>query len=196
MNDNRDVMMDIETLGTKPGSIVLSVGLVRFNPRPVGAGNPVQSSEVLKMSSLRVNFDAKELAQKGFLMDADTVKWWVFQGEEARKNAFDPSKETIKTLAEGLADIQRFFEPKDRVWGNGANFDIPLVEALYDKSLWSKYPWGYSKVRCYRTVKAMCNWDTSLVPENELWHDPVADCIHQIQTLQAIAYCNPTLLFD
>ena len=66
MPDRYQVMIDIETLGKKPGCVVLSVGAV------------VMDMEKLKTVARSYwVLDTKE--QEHFKIDADTVLWWIQQ---------------------------------------------------------------------------------------------------------------------
>lgn len=178
--------MDIETLGTAPGSVVVSIGLVRFNPQL----DRVQAAEELTPGSLKVVLNLQESLDEDFKISASTFKWWLGQSKEAQKATFDHPE--VYDLVEGLVAVAEYFKKGDKVWGNGASFDIPLVEAYFNKFR-SVLPWGYSRVRCYRTLREMNDYDASLVPNNLLAHDCVADAIYQAQVTQAIAIANPKL---
>src|ERR1700731_4700055 len=65
------VMIDLETLGTRPGCSVLSIGAAEFSPDGVKASFYV----VVRRSSC---LDA------GLVEDPDTVVWWGRQSPEAR----------------------------------------------------------------------------------------------------------------
>jgi hypothetical protein len=183
---NDHVMIDIETLGTDPGSVIASVGLVRFDPQ---AG--VQSAEELLKSSLKVVIDIEESIADGFTVSGSTIKWWFNQSREAQKSTFGGKEQLLPTVA--LREIISFFNLSDKVWGNGANFDIVLLES-YFRHYQFALPWKYNKVRCHRTVVNMHCIDMGYpIPVNALPHDPVADCIAQVQRLQSIAIKNLTI---
>lgn len=179
------VMADIETIGVKPGSVIASIGLVRFKP-DLGR---VQSADELLNQSLKVGIDLEDSLTQGFSVDGDTLKWWLRQSDAARKSTFEAGSELIGPC---LQKVLKFFKAGDKIWGNGANFDTVLMEAYFD---WSKsfYPWKFYNVRCFRTLKTMNGYDSAAIPANTLPHDCVADAIFQVQTAQAIALANPNL---
>jgi hypothetical protein len=133
------IMLDLETLGTAPGSAILAIGAVMFT------GGKIEQ-EFYRRTDLRSS------TQAGLTMDPDTVLWWLKQPDEARLE--------ITNEGEHLAHVlQHFYEWVDvnggaevEMWGNGASFDNVLLSVAYEK-LGLKRPWKYSNDRCYRTVK-------------------------------------------
>lgn len=68
------------------------------------------------------------------------------------------------------------------VWGNGANFDISILEQAYlDAGM--RTPWGYRNVRCFRTVMSEFGIETDWV-KPVVAHDALADAEAQARTLQ------------
>lgn len=184
--NNDHVMIDLETLDTKPGGVVLSAGLVRFDPT-LGR---VQDTEELREKSLKVVFDLNESISNGFTMSASTLKWWFRQSKQAQEASFFAQESSI---SDGLLKINNYLTRGDKVWGNGANFDIPLLEAYYNRRH-LPLPWAYNKVRCHRTmVNTHLMHPAGHVPANVLAHDPVTDSIYQAQMLQSIAMGNPNI---
>jgi len=130
-------MLDLETLGTSPGSVIVAIGAVKF-----GEGKII--SEFYE----RVN--AESCAKLGLKIDAATVMWWMGQNDEARKEITKPGGE----LADVLSDFYSWVFGPDVVemWGNGANFDNVLLSDAFAAAKIPR-PWKYSNDRCYRTVK-------------------------------------------
>ncbi len=133
-----NVSFDIETLGIAPGSTIISIGACLFDPitREVGA-------------TFYVNVDRYIQQDMGMTVSQSTIEWWTKQPQAAIDRTFvnpiDPPW-ALHMLQEWM--------PKDPVvWGYGANFDITLLEALYD-CFNVEVPWLYSEVRCGRTL---CN---------------------------------------
>jgi hypothetical protein len=73
------------------------------------------------------------------------------------------------------------------VWGNGASFDQPILEACY-KAVGRKAPWPYYAAMCYRTIKNL-NKDCkeALPPNNDSHHNAEADALWQAQHLMNLA---------
>ena len=187
------ISFDIETLGTKPGSVIASVGAVVFDPK---AG--IQSAEELMSNAFKVLIDIRESIAKGMDVSGDTISWWMQQSDAARNATFNPKDKTdVRTLDTAAINIASFVRSVDKpfVWGNGASFDISLMEAMFDV-VDRKYPWAYTRIRCLRTLKNVAQYDEAAIPKNELPHDCLADAIYQAQVIQAIAAANPTLVFN
>lgn len=185
----KHVMIDLETLGKKAGCVIASIGAVRFDPR---AG--VQSSEKLLEDSFKRVIALPESIEQGFHVDGSTIEWWMNQSKEAQLSTFgmDLKKHRPDTA---VADLKGWFDRDDFIWGNGANFDIPILEAYFDHFIMN-YPWRYTKVRCFRTVKALLPFNEVSVPNNPIKHDCLTDSVYQAQVLQAIYAANPNIKED
>lgn len=138
------IMLDLETLGTKAGCIVLSVGAVYFDQGGLGA----EFHQVISV---------KDSATYGLQLDVDTLSWWTDRDADAQatlKTAF--GKEALP-LIDVLNEFTAFVNnegPHAFVWGNGADFDLPILEAAY-VAVGQRKPWGNWSGRCYRTLKQM-----------------------------------------
>lgn len=136
-------MIDIETLGTSPGCVVLSIGAVRFD----GLGVAEEFSAFP---------DMKEQEALGLRCELDTACWWMGQSDEALAGVFNVQR---SGLAEVLVDLMAFIGVGEReVWSCG-NFDLPIIEELYRRGqragICVECPWKHWEVREYRTVKGM-----------------------------------------
>src|SRR5688572_29962905 len=69
-----DVMLDLETLGTRPGCAILSIGAVAFD-RHTGALGP----------EFYMVVNRKSCEAKGLTQDQSTLDWWSRQSAEAKK---------------------------------------------------------------------------------------------------------------
>ena len=134
------VMVDIETLGTRPGDIILSIGAVKFSQEK-GLGE-----------EFYVTIDPESCKAAGLRAQKSTLEWWGKQSEEARKAAFKGEF----SLEVALTKLTMWMPPFDTalVWGNGANFDNALVAAAY-RAVKHDVPWNYWNDRCYRTISSM-----------------------------------------
>jgi hypothetical protein len=132
----RDVMLDLETMGRAPRGVIASIGAALFNLR-TGVRNDVFYRVV----------DIATSADAGLELNAETVKWWLCQSEEARQALFAGQIPLFKALQE-FAD---WFPPKARIWGNGATFDVAILRSAYD-ALGYKVPWHYRQERDVRTL--------------------------------------------
>lgn len=134
------VMLDLETLGTRPGDIVLSIGAVKFDA-DAGLGE-----------EFYLTIDAESCKAAGLRAQKSTLEWWAKQSPEAREAAFKGEF----SLNVALTKFSMWMPPLDDavVWGNGANFDNALLAAAY-RAMKMDTPWKFWNDRCYRTISAM-----------------------------------------
>ena len=133
----RNVMIDIETLGTKATSVVLSIGAVEFE---------FGKNELGQEFHRRVSIDS--CLDHGLTLDGRTLEWWMDQSDEAK----DVFRRPGDPLSEVLLDFQTAFNFEGEVWCNGAAFDMPILENAFH-AVGLPIPWLYYNVRDYRTVK-------------------------------------------
>jgi hypothetical protein len=171
------IAIDLETLGTVPGSVVLSIGAVIFDP----AKPP---SECLG-EELYCVIDKADSVAKGLTIDADTLKWWEKQSPAARQVLADAEDEAkADSLADALLFLSRFISPKSTIWTNGANFDQPLLAVAYAKAE-MKLPWDYWNGKCHRTlVNLHSNPKQFLV--NKMAHNALEDAKAQAVQLVSV----------
>lgn len=153
----QDVMIDIETLGTTPGCAILSIAAVPFN-----CNAPLEYfyTKILPASCTEV----------GLHIDDKTVDWWSKQPQDAYNEAFSGTTHIAIALSELNAYLMRLGEV--RVWGNGASFDVPILEAALAKC-GSKPKWKYYNSMCYRTLKNL--YKAVPAPSNKLKHSALED---------------------
>lgn len=140
------IMLDLETLGTVPGCVGLSIGACQFHP---DEGHI--STEFYAVISVEDSL-ACLLAE-----DDETKAWWDKQSPEAQavlEEARHPMARKLADVLEEFNDWQADIGPKSslRLWGNGADFDNPILRVMYDCAKVKPYAGGYGG-RCYRTIK-------------------------------------------
>ena len=165
--ENVHVMLDLETLGTRPGDAILSIGAVVLDP-----GKGIRST-------FYVTIDSESCKAAGLRAQKSTLEWGGKQSAEARAAAFKGEL----SLQSALTQFSMWV-PKGNVlmWGNGAGFDQPLLEAAY-RAMKMEAPWKFWNARCYRTIKSMFP-----VAENRtgVHHNALDDAMHQAFVLQDI----------
>lgn len=130
------IMCDIETLGTRVGSVVMSAALVRFSD----------------LASMSVNLHIGEQQALGLEVDPNTHQWWGTQPPEAWRAA----TENAYPLAIALPHIATWINwavggGPMFIWCHGAGFDCPLLQEVYRRSN-QPVPWHYRNVRDTRTL--------------------------------------------
>lgn len=166
----KDVMIDIETLGRKPGCPILSIGAVYFD----------RNSDDLGQSML-VKVSLEDCVNCGFQMDPSTIKWWMEQSDSARAEAFSGTT----TLKQALTGLRNFLVHDALVWGNGATFDISILELAYNL-LGMEVPWKFLNIRDCRTVEDLSPLDRSSFPRQGTHHSALDDAVYQAQYISAM----------
>lgn len=136
------VMLDLETMGTTPGSAIVAIGAVQFDPETGAVGGEGRE--------FHAAVDLTSCLEAGLTVDGRTVLWWLKQEEAARKALADNPRH----LAEVLDHFSHWVPNECQMWGNGAAFDNVILAAAY-KATGRGQPWAFWNDRCYRTMKAL-----------------------------------------
>lgn len=174
-----DVMIDLETLGTDPGCVVLSIGAVVFGPSGTGA----EFHRILSVD---------QQVKGGMKIDPDTEKWWEQQSEAAAETLV-AARAKDHHLIYDLIDFSVWvtttvgLERKANIWGNGAEFDNSILGALYKKFGLQK-PWSYGESRCYRTLKNLRQIPLPERPADNVFHNALGDA--RLQAQHAVLILN------
>lgn len=123
------IMTDIETLGVRPGAIVLAAAFVRFSDE----------------AHMSVNLSIPDQEMLGMEKDPDTVAWWHAQEAQA-PGTWARATSNPQPLAIALpyiAEWIRWAAPDGDflIWCHGAPFDCPILGELYRRAAIA-CPWG------------------------------------------------------
>lgn len=133
-----DIMIDIETLGVEPGSVILNIGAVEFDPKTGQFGK-----------ELYVRINIADSQKHGMTISGDTISWWMNKtSTEARLQSFGPGQ--TSGLTNALWQLYQFANGK-KVWSHGPAMDVVLIEYAC-RAVEVKIPWSYGAVRCTRTI--------------------------------------------
>lgn len=162
-------MLDIETLGTGPESIVISIGAVFFDPH---------SGQIGAEFYRKLNF--QDQIDKGRKPTQSTVEFWLNQSKEAQVVFSEKGINTSPALGEfrDFVEANSSFD-KCKPWGNGPSFDLTILESLF-KDFGLSHPWHFRNVRCLRTFKEYIYNGKDLTREG-IYHHALDDCKHQIK---------------
>lgn len=160
MADVCDIMVDIETLGTRIGSVVLSAAFVRFEDE----------------DAYVVNFDLDDQAKLGLEVDVNTLDWWD-QNIEAKAATRINRLGLGEALRATIMQLERLSNGCEvRLWCHGAAFDAPMLEELYRRT-GIPCPWSFRMVRDTRTLYDLAGVDPkqfSVLPAHVAANDAVA----------------------
>lgn len=137
------VVVDIETLGKKPGCVVLAVGAVAWR-------------DGIACASFYRVIDLEDSIRLGMAIDGDTLRWWLQQPREAFEAAIGYHGAQRGTALEVMTEFQGWGRHNGcaEYYGNSPSFDLSILEALMDR-VGVAVPWEYWQERCVRTELAM-----------------------------------------
>lgn len=170
-----NVMIDIETLGTKPGCVVCSIGAVAW----------CWDSELQPTFFTGIAIDDCQTFR--LEIDAGTLLWWLEQDEVVRNRALRGSTGLLHALY-GLSDfIEREAPAESRIiWAKPPSFDVALLEECY-RRVRVKAPWHFRDVRDVRTYIAAARALGFEEPPRTSGqaHDTLDDAMHQVSVVRA-----------
>lgn len=184
----KHVMIDTETLGRTPGSVVRSVAAVEFDP---------QTGETGRQKVWKI--DLTDSIRYGFKVESSTLKWWMMQSDEARREfvegAETPLEDFFEEFMEFLADTD---EEKDfTLWCLQLDFDVAMLRSMYSWYNLNVYrcdeevlPWDFRKVRDVRPYMDAMDSAGLLPPKVADRHTPLADCLAQINYVHLVEKNN------
>lgn len=182
-----NVMLDIETLGTKPGCAILSVGAVAWETGQYKLGK-ILSYEGYVNPSKTPEYD---------FGDIDPKTWWWWEGqEEAHSRLRDKivsRGHSLQVVLKGLTKLLEQRAPGDlRVWSKDPDFDCAILADAYDR-VGLGVPWSFWETRSVRTMLDVGrSLGLSLEgPREEAAHDALQDAFDQASL---VSFVQTTLI--
>lgn len=178
-----DIMLDLETMGTKVTAPIVAIGAVEFDRTNGNA-----------LSQLYWKINLASAVECGAVIEPDTVLWWLQQSDAARAQLTGAGIQMATALVHFDEWLSRLRMTKGvccngadggvRIWGDGAHFDNALLKAAYERH-GLRVPWTYKENACYRTMKDL-RPDVVVDRGPYLEHHALDDAIHQAKHLSAI----------
>lgn len=156
------LMFDIETLGVRSNSVVLSLACVPFS---------FEKRECFLdyvQKGFFVKFDVKEqIKVYNRVFSQDTIDWWKKQDKEVRRNALEQSN-SDKPLRVGIIQLCKYINTtgysfkNSYVFSRGSNFDFHIIEHLIEESVGITKPFNTWKIRDSKTaIDILCGVDNA-----------------------------------
>lgn len=176
-------MIDLETLGTTPGSIILSVGALLFDPFQLN------TEQELRTHTFYANIAPS--SQPNSHSSADTIAWWAQQSSEAQA-AVQTDQQHIADVLRNLYNFLMFrgsgqqHPPAHELWANGPNFDCVLLQYAYDQYSTFSMPLPYYQHYDVRTAKELVWRHGHRRPQIHIGtkHNALDDCVAQAMYVQ------------
>jgi hypothetical protein len=163
-------MIDLETLSTRPGTVILTLGGIKFDP--------YSKEEPFDPIYLRIDVD--EQLEAGRLCDDDTLKWWMNQDPEIREEAI--GEEDRISMYEAYQQFHAWVLHSETLWSNPPIFDVMIMEDFYNSNGWF-HPWEHWRVRDARTV---FNLGINPGMNKDSLHNALADSYEQAKGVQNV----------
>lgn len=136
MKEQLSVMVDLETLGTAQDAIFPVIGACVFS---------LKTGKITDTFYEYVN--QKDQQDLGRTTTPATIKWWTEQSDAAKKEMIQPGRPFTTVMEE----FTKFIPKNALIWGNGATFDVSMLENAY-RMLGLPIPWMFWSVRDVRTI--------------------------------------------
>jgi len=168
------VMIDIETLGVRPWSVIRSIGAASFNPFSSG---PLEFKHEFYSNVTRSSCE-----EAGLVVEKRVEEWWTKQSQAAR----DAVEVDQKPLPDALDQLSRWWHQTGAktIWCQGAAFDFPILTTAYE-FLGKKPPWNFRECRDTRTAYHVLGFDADSVGRQGTYHSALDDSKHQARCLVA-----------
>ncbi len=168
-----DIMIDLETLDTKPSASILTIGAIKFDP----FGDDIKDPDCEKFY---VKVDLDSCDKIGLTTSEDTINWWSQQSKEAQDEAFSPDGRI--DIVDAMNQLYKLCWGVKRIWSHGAAFDIVICEHIFAK-VGKAVPWNFWQVRCTRTL-----FDLGIDPKRPpvLKHHALEDAWNQAVGVQNV----------
>lgn len=179
------VAVDLETLDIKKDSLVLTVGLVKFD----------KNSMDEPFDGVHIRLGIQEQRDKGRTISKGTVEWWARQTPEIREDAF--GNEGRVSVKEGIEQIIEYFQVMDssdhnqgyikinEVWGQGYGFDMTILGTLFELYGY-EVPWKFFEERDSRTLFKLVSKDPRPEEASATLHNALSDAYFQAIGIQRV----------
>lgn len=196
------IMLDLETWGKTPSSDIRSIGACVFYPETGMVPNSFPYEEHFYIATenpdlydyRNVNNEGKpeELAKRKrkypLTRDPETVEWWNDQSPEAQNAFANPVdlKNALEHFTSFICNALPVAPPEGftdlRIWANGPQFDISILEAVYHV-VNLPVPWHYRSPRDFRTITDAAGMEHSDFCNYGDAHNALHDAMAQAMTV-------------
>lgn len=160
-----DVMLDIETLSTRPSAVIVQIGACYFD-RETGEVGDTFCHDI----DIQASLDA------GQTVDGGALSWWMTKQKDSITFFEDPLNPVSV-----LAALNKFLFKAKTIWSH-ATFDIPILcEAMRLHKTPPKF--HYTQTRDIRTLTDLAGGNHPKVDGVSKTHNALDDCKYQV------AYC-------
>ena len=171
-----DVMVDIETLGLVPKSVITQIGVMPFK----------MDGDFFSMG-VNLHVDVDSCLKNMGIIQGQAFYWTVQNNlksvvNEARKSSIN---DALKLISLYIRD-----QEPEHIWAKGPQFDCTILESWFNH-FELPIPWEYHQLKDVRTVEYLAknmNLDLTDIYEKykDSLHDALADCKLQIDVCKKV----------
>ncbi len=168
--------IDLETLHTRYDAAILSIGCAQFDP---------MTGKIGLQFYREIDFDA---SIKHGAVSGSTLRWWSGQSDKARRIFGTDGKVGLAQALDEFTTWMRARSMAPKVWGNGATFDITILEHAYAVGcVGLQPPWHFTNIRDMRTIVDVAGVDPGAwpFPKDGVAHNAAHDAKRQAEIIAA-----------
>jgi hypothetical protein len=178
-------MLDVETMGTEPNSIILTIGAVPFDKE----GKPSLGRDFYFYKRVELqSYDKYKNMEYSF--DWVTLLWWLRQDKNLIAESFlsqprYPIWDVLQDFNDWIFAVCKMFDDYNlKIWSHSKNFDIVVLQNAF-KSCDIECPWKYLDTRDTRTLYDLAGIDINEIKmSDELkFHNVIWNCFRQIEAI-------------
>jgi len=172
----KNIMIDIETLGTNPDSCVLQIAATSWD------GNEIDVGFLFDVS-------LSEQVEAGRTIEAKTVCWWLDDKVQSRVRSSVLGRSELVSPQAAVYALNEYIrvtrqnsdDGKVTVWANPPQFDLTIIKSIMKE--WGITPsWNHWEERDLRTLRNVCReLKINYENKNEEHHSAIADVRHQVE---------------
>jgi hypothetical protein len=177
MSRTISIMIDLETLGTRPDAQIVQLAAIPFEPR---SGGKIYLDKAV---------NAYVLPQDGIgSIDASTLMFWLQEpsakllGAGLEKHGV-PLAVALNQLILLPSMMGLSWGDVEGVWAKPANFDLPILASAFAKC-GNSVPWLHWTTRCARTLFELIGGEPQIDTTGLVKHNALHDAEMQILRLQ------------
>lgn len=156
----KDLMVDIETLGTGTNSVITQIGACYFDRNTGEIGE-----------TFLVNIRIQDCLDNGLTVDGGAIKFWFEQDQQ-------DFLEAPIDLTKALGQFSQFCKKDTLAWAH-ATFDFPILMNAY-RTVKQGLPFHYRSMRDIRTLVDLSNVSYKRYEREGTHHNALDDCKHQV----------------
>lgn len=161
-NPYPDLMVDIETLSTRPNAAIISIAAVPFN-KDTGQYSAEQFYEEI----------GGDLYPTTFHINPKTIAWWDKQ-PVPRPTGTEHPEGSLNRFRNYLLKHHPIY-----IWANSPSFDLIILKEAFS-NYQIEWPHEFWNERDVRTLRALSN-----IPKFKPTHNAIQDCLLQIHVVCA-----------